>query len=71
MITQSIKDYVFSLKNIDECAELTINGLDIDGEILAVDLNDLYKFPNLEVYRLHEGFKYTLVQQESIWIPMI
>ena len=23
------------------------------------------KFPNLEVYRLHEGFKYTLVQQES------
>lgn len=48
MITQSIKDYVFSLKNIDECAELTINRLDIDGEILAVDLNDLYKFPNLE-----------------------
>lgn len=48
MITQSIKNYVFSLKNIDECAELTINRLDIDGEILAVDLNDLYKFPNLE-----------------------
>ena len=48
MITQSIKDYVFSLKNIDECTELTINKLDIDGEILAVDLNDLYKFPNLE-----------------------
>ena len=23
------------------------------------------KFPKLEVYRLHEGFKYTLVQQES------
>lgn len=48
MITQSIKDYVFSLKNIDECTELTINKLDIDGEILTVDLNDLYKFPNLE-----------------------
>ncbi len=47
MNTQSIKDYVYSLKNIDECTELTINKIDIDGEILAVDLNDLYKFPNL------------------------
>lgn len=48
MITESIKDYVYSLENPNECRELTINKLSITGEILAVDLNDLYNFPNLE-----------------------
>ncbi len=48
MITESIKDYVYSLENLNECRELTINKLSITGEVLAVDLNDLYNFPNLE-----------------------
>lgn len=48
MITESIKDYVFSLNNLEDCTELTINKLGIDGNILAVDLNDLNNFPNLE-----------------------
>lgn len=48
MITESIKDYVYSLENQNECRELTINKLSIIGEVLVVDLNDLYNFPNLE-----------------------
>ena len=52
MNTQSVNDYVFSLRNIDECTELTINKIDVNGEILSVDLNDLYKFPNLEILSL-------------------
>lgn len=48
MITESIKDYVYSLENLNECRELTINKLSTTGEVLAVDLNDLYNFPNLE-----------------------
>lgn len=48
MVTESINEYIFSLNDINECKELTVNKLDIDGEILTIDLNDLYNIPNLE-----------------------
>ena len=48
MVTESIKDYAFALNSLDDCKELTVNKLDIDGNILSVDLNDLYNFKNLK-----------------------
>lgn len=48
MVTESIKDFIFALNKLDDCVELTINKLSVDGNILMVDLNDLYSLPNLE-----------------------
>ena len=73
MVTESIRDFVFALNNLDDCVELTINKLSVDGNVLVVDLNDLYSFPNLENLSLCDmtiGERDLLIL-ESFWIASI